>query len=86
MTDGENWTEEEKETIAEYMDLEGMRYTPGYADDTKNRIRANAFRYAGFCLKMGLKYPSVYLDAVLAHVGLYAVGAGNLGEFSLEGH
>ncbi len=66
VTDGENWTEEEKETIAEYMDLEGMRYTPGYADDTKNRIRANAFRYAGFCLKMGLKYPSVYLDAVLA--------------------
>ena len=66
VTDGENWTEEEKETIAEYMDLEGMRYTPGYADDTKNRIRANAFRYASFCLKMGLKYPSVYLDAVLA--------------------
>ena len=39
---------------------------PGYADDTKSRIRVNAFRYAGFCLKMGMKYPGVYLNAVLA--------------------
>ena len=66
VTEGENWTEEEQETIAEYMDLEGMRYVPGYADSTKNRIRVNAFKYAAFCLKMGLKYPSVCFDAVLA--------------------
>ena len=66
VTEGENWTEEEQETIAEYMDLEGMRYVPGYADSTKNRIRVNAFKYAAFCLKMGLNYPSVCFDAVLA--------------------
>ena len=66
LEEGENWSEEERETIAEYMDLEGLRYVPGYADDTKSRIRANAFRYAAFCLKMGLKYPDSYLNAVLA--------------------
>ncbi len=64
--EGENWTEEERETIAEYMDLEGLRYTPGYADDTKSRIRVNAFRYAAFCMRMGLKYPDIYFNAVLA--------------------
>ena len=56
----------ERETLEEYMNLEGVRYIPGYADDTKGRIRVNAFRYAAFCLKMGLKYPGVYLNAVLA--------------------
>ena len=66
LEEGENWTEEEKETIAEYMDLEGVRYVPGYADDTKSRIRVNAFKYTAFCLKMGLKYPEVYFNAVLA--------------------
>ncbi len=63
---GDSWTEEERETIAEYMDLDGMRYTPGYADDTKSRIRVNAFRYAAFCLKMGMRYPATYLNGVLA--------------------
>ena len=66
LEEGEHWTGEERETLAEYMDLEGIRYVPGYADDTKGRIRANAFRYAAFCLKMGLKYPGVYLNAMLA--------------------
>lgn len=66
LEEGEHWTEEERETLEEYMDMEGVRYIPGYADDTKGRIRVNAFRYAAFCLKMGLKYPGVYLNAVLA--------------------
>ena len=66
LEEGENWTEEERETIEEYMDLEGVHYVPGYADDTKNRIRVNAFRYAAFCLKMGLKHPGTYFNAVLA--------------------
>ena len=64
--EGENWTEEDRETIAEYMDLDGLKYVPGYGDGTKNRIRVNAFKYAEFCLKIGLKYPAVYFDAVLA--------------------
>ena len=66
LEEGEHWSEEDRETIAEYMDLEGMRYTPGYADDTKSRIRVNAFKYAAFCLKMGVKYPGIYLNAILA--------------------
>ena len=66
LEEGENWTGEERETLAEYMDLEGIRYIPGYADETKGRIRVNAFKYASFCLKMGLKYPGVYLNAMLA--------------------
>ena len=66
LEEGENWTEEERETLEEYMNLEGVRYIPGYADDTKGRIRVNAFKYAAFCLKIGLKYPGVYMNAVLA--------------------
>ena len=66
LEEGEHWTEEERETLEEYMDMEDVRYIPGYADDTKGRIRVNAFRYAAFCLKMGLKYPGVYMNAVLA--------------------
>ncbi len=64
--EGENWPEEDRKTIAEYMDLEGLRYTPCYADDTKARIRVNAFKYAVFCGKIGMKYPGIYLDAILA--------------------
>ena len=64
--EGENWPEEDRETIAEYMDLEGLRYVPGYGDGTKNRIRVNAFRYAAFCAKIGLRYPGIFLDAMLA--------------------
>ena len=66
LEEGENWTEEERQTMAEYMDLEDLRYVPAYADDTKGRIRVNAFKYAAFCLKMGMKYPGVYLNAMLA--------------------
>ena len=66
LEEGENWTEEEQETLAEYMDLEDLRYIPEYADETKSRIRVNAFRYAAFCMKMGLKYPGAYFNAVLA--------------------
>ena len=76
VTEGENWTEEERQELAEYMDLEGIRYVPGYGDATKNRIRAaedpqeNAElirKYTAFCLKMGLKYPQCALDAVFAN-------------------
>ena len=63
---GANWTEEERSELAEIMDLEELRYVPKYGDATKNRIRANAFRYASFCLKIGAKYPGVFLNAVLA--------------------
>ena len=66
LLEGENWPEEDRKTIAEYMDLEGMRYIPSYADDTKARIRVNAIQYAAFCGKIGMKYPGIYLDAILA--------------------
>ena len=75
VTEGENWTQEERDELAEYMDLEDIRYVPEYGDATKNRIRRleNAEennelirKYIGFCLRMGLKYPQCYLDAVLA--------------------
>ena len=66
VTEGENWPEEDRETIAEYMDLDGIRYVPGYGDGTKNRIRVNAFKYAAFWMKIGLRYPAIYLDAALA--------------------
>ncbi len=64
--EGENWPEEDRKTIAEYMDLEGLHYIPSYADDTKARIRVNAIQYAAFCGKIGMKYPGIYLDAILA--------------------
>ena len=66
LLEGENWPEEDRKSIAEYMDLEGMRYIPSYADDTKARIRVNAIQYAAFCGKIGMKYPGIYLDAILA--------------------
>ncbi len=66
LLEGENWPEEDRKTIAEYMDLEGLRYIPSYADDTKARIRVNAFKYAVFCGKIGMKYPGIWLDAILA--------------------
>lgn len=69
VAEGENWTEEERAELENYMDLEGIRYIPDYGDATKNRIRPEADipAYISFCLRMGLKYPGIYVNAVLAH-------------------
>ena len=68
VTRGDSWTEEERAELSEYMDLENIRYVPDYGDATKNRIwpEADIGKYKAFCLKMGLKYPGVYMNALLA--------------------
>ena len=69
VTKGDGWTDEERSELAEYMDLENIRYIPDYGDATKNRIRreADVSKYIAFCLKIGMKYPGVYANAILSH-------------------
>ena len=69
VTKGDSWTEEERAELGRYMELEDIRYVPDYGDATKNRIRpeADISGYITFCLRMGLRYPGTYANAVLSH-------------------
>ena len=74
---GDEWTEGEKQELNRLMDLEGIRYVPGYGDPTRDRIRheVKAGEYAAFALKMGLKYPGEAAEALLAQTrGLWNPG------------
>lgn len=68
--ENEKWTEEDKETFRTYFDVDNLVYIPENADSTKGMLDLSAENFLGFVpfwIKMGLKCPESYLEAVLAN-------------------
>ena len=66
----ESWTEEETATLQKYMKTEVLNYTPENGDSTKWNLQIKEGETGDFLVfwaKMGLKYPSAYLNAILAN-------------------
>lgn len=66
----ENWTQDEIEELGKYMDLKKLRYYPENADTTKSKIYQdiNFGDFFTFWCKIGMKYPGIYIDAILANM------------------
>lgn len=77
--DGEHWADEDKKMFREYVSLKDLDYVAENGDSTKGALKVNEERLPGFLKfwgKMGLRYPGVYLDAVLANTrGMWFPGA-----------
>lgn len=66
----DSFTEEEKAEFESYFNMETLEYIPQNADPSKGNLLvryANMKDFLAFWVKIGLKYPNVYLDAVLAN-------------------
>lgn len=65
----DKWTDEEKAELAKYVSMDGLKYYSEIADPTKARlmIDGNFSEFFAFWLKIGRKYPGIYLDAILAN-------------------
>lgn len=67
---GDTWSEEERAAFQTYFETEGMRYVPENADSTKGYLVVSREDMRGFLrlwLRIGLRYPGCYLDAILAN-------------------
>lgn len=67
--ESDKWTEEDSNKLMEYMNVEELAYYPENADSTKNRVHIPEGKQIGFFifwLKMGIKHPGCYADAILA--------------------
>jgi len=69
LAEGSKWSDEEIKEISRYIDLNGIVYVPGNADSTKYRlnINGNLSDFLKFWLKIGKRYPGIYLNAVMAN-------------------
>ena len=65
----DRWSEEEVQEFEEYFFVNGMQYVDVNADMTKYRFKeeADMTSFLKFWLKIGLKYPDCYADAILAN-------------------
>ena len=71
MDEPEKWTEEDKEAYNRFFFTDKLEYCPELADLTRNCISKEAFRadYTGFVrlwIKMGIKCPTSYANALIA--------------------
>ena len=67
---GEEWTQEERAEFESYFNMETLEYVPQNADPAKGNLLVrygNMRSFLKFWIKMGLRYPGCYLDAVLAN-------------------
>lgn len=63
----DNWTQEEIDELGRYMNLRKLKYFPENADTTKSRIYENIdfVEFFNFWCRIGMKYPGLYVDAML---------------------
>lgn len=66
LRDRESWSEEDVAELSKYLHLDGLVYLPHYADPTNRQLVPDA-GFFRFWLKMGLKHPGEYADAILAN-------------------
>ena len=70
ITEGEAWTQEEKEAFDRFFVIEELEYVAENADASKDALRVNIYSMDDFLLfwaRMGVKYPSAYGNAILAN-------------------
>lgn len=66
----QEWSQEERAEFETYFNMETLEYVPQNADPAKGNLLvryANMREFLAFWMKMGLRYPGCYLDAVLAN-------------------
>lgn len=65
--ENESWTNEEKEKLSSYMNVDGMTYIPENADRTKSRLKVDGRlkEFLIFWVKIGIKHPKCYAEAIL---------------------
>lgn len=66
---GKEWSKEEIKEINTYFNLKNIRYVPENADPTKSKmkINENLGDFLRFWLTIGRRYPSIYLNAIMAN-------------------
>lgn len=67
---GQEWTEEERAEFESYFTMETLEYVPQNADPAKGNLQvryANLKPFIRLWIKIGLRHPACYLDAVLAN-------------------
>lgn len=67
---GEEWSQEDRAEFESYFNMETLEYVPQNADPAKGNLLvryANMRQFLAFWIKMGLRYPGCYLDAVLVN-------------------
>lgn len=65
--ENETWTNEEKEKLSSYMNVEGLTYVPENADRTKSRLKVDGKlkEFLIFWVRIGMKHPKCYVEAIL---------------------
>lgn len=66
---GDTWPEEDRAEFDAYFTLETLEYFPQNADPAKGNLDvryANMKEFLSFWIKIGLRHPACYMDAVLA--------------------
>lgn len=66
----DEWTPEERTEFESYFNMETLEYVPQNADPAKGNLTVryrNMREFLAFWIKMGLRYPGCYLDAVLVN-------------------
>ena len=66
---GDAWSEADRAAFASYFDLDLLEYFAQNADPAKGNLKvryANMRPFLSFWIRMGLRYPACYLDALLA--------------------
>lgn len=70
MLHGDTWSEEDRAEFESYFNMETLEYVPQNADPSKGNLTvryANMREFLAFWVKIGLRHPACYLDAVLAN-------------------
>lgn len=65
----DTWPQEDREEFESYFNMETLEYFPQNADPSKGNLTvryANMREFISFFIKIGLRHPACYLDAVLA--------------------
>ncbi len=64
-----DFSEEELEELADFVDMEKFAYSPEYADNAKNSLKVDGRmkEFLSFWLRIGMKHKTAYIDAVLYH-------------------
>ena len=68
MLHGEEWPEEDRATFESYFNMNTLEYFPQNADPAKGNLLvryANIRDFIAFWIKIGLRHPACYVDAVL---------------------
>lgn len=66
----DSWPEEDRAEFESYFNMETLEYFPQNADPSKGNLTvryANMREFLAFWIKIGLRHPACYLDAILAN-------------------